>query len=87
MEEFITGVSLGPRVLEAMPQEGHRLLLHFDNGETRLFDATVLLDKKPFRSLINPEFFSLVTVKRGTIEWPGDIDYCPDTLYIQSQPT
>ena len=51
-----------------------------------MFDANQLLDMKVFAPLKNPEFFKSVKVEFGTIVWPRDIDYCPDTLYAQSVP-
>ena len=86
MGEYIYGEKLGPRVTEVFPQEGYKLLLTFSNGEKRIFFADKLLDIKAFAPLRNPEFFRAVKVEFGTIAWPQDIDYCPDTLYAESLP-
>ncbi|MCL2512942.1 MAG: DUF2442 domain-containing protein [Oscillospiraceae bacterium] len=40
-----------------------------------------------FRPLRNKEFFTAVKAEYGTVVWPNDIDYCPDTLYEESTPT
>ena len=86
MEDYIYGEKLGPRVTAVSPKEGYRLILTFNNGETRLFSAEKLLEMKVFEPLKKPEFFNAVTIQYGTVVWPQDIDYCPDTLYAESVP-
>ena len=39
MSEIIKGAPLGPRVVSAVPCDGYTLLLTFNNGEKRKFDA------------------------------------------------
>ena len=85
-DEIIYGEPLGPRVLKAYPAAGYRLYLTFNNGEKRVFDARSLLSVKAFQPLRNKEFFESVKVEFGTVIWPQDIDYCPDTLYLESLP-
>lgn len=66
------------RVLTATVTGDSRLRLHFSDGfsgEIDLFPSFQKTD--PLR---DPEFFSQVTTNGLTIEWPGGIDYCPDTL-------
>lgn len=86
MSETIKGAPLGPRVTAVIPNDNYELLLTFNNGEKRLFDARQLLDIKVFEPLKNVSFFKLVKAAFGTVVWPDDIDYCPDTLYMQSVP-
>lgn len=86
MDEIIKGVPLGPRVTEVTPNDDYELLLTFNNGEKRKFDAHQLFDVKVFAPLKNLAFFKSVKVEFGTVVWPQDIDYCPDTLYAQSVP-
>jgi len=81
---IIHGSPLGPRVSEVSPLKEYILRLTFDNGEQRLFDAKPLLAIKAFKQLQNVEFFESVKVAFGSIIWPNDIDYCPDTLYAES---
>ena len=75
---------MNPRVSRLTPQADHRLLLEFDNGETRLFDLTPFLDKGVFRALRNSPDFALARVVDGSVEWPGEIDLSYDTLYLRS---
>ena len=75
---------MNPRVIRATPQAEHRLLLEFDNGETRLFDLTPWLDKGVFRALRDSPEFAQARVVDGSVEWPGEIDLSYDTLYLRS---
>ena len=81
-----SGVPLGPRVSTVAPISDYRLLIGFDNGERRIFDAKPLFSMKVFAPLKNKGFFECVKAEDGTVVWPRDIDYCPDTLYIESVP-
>jgi hypothetical protein len=81
---FIYGEPIGPRVTGVLPVDDYKLLLEFNNGEKRMFDAKPLLSIKTFHPLINKEFFLSVKAKYGTVIWSDDIDYCPDTLYNES---
>ena len=75
---------MNPRVTHLTPQTDHRLLLEFDNGETRLFDLTPWLDKGVFRMLRDSPEFAQARVVDGSVEWPGEIDLSYDTLYVRS---
>lgn len=86
MDELLHGAPLTPRVKAVIPTDGCKLLLTFTNDERRVFDASPLFKYAVFSPLRNPEFFKRVTVSRGSIAWPQDIDYCPDTLYMESKP-
>jgi len=85
MTEILHGKEkLSPRVKQATALPDYRLQLEFSNGEWRCFDASPLLAYPAFQPLKDEAFFRLVQVEYGTVCWPGDIDYCPDTLYSQS---
>jgi hypothetical protein len=58
--------------------------LSFENGENRLFDIKPLLNKKPFEPLQQLHVFEQVFVFAGTVNWPGNIDIAPETLYQRS---
>jgi hypothetical protein len=77
---------MNPHVQEVQPLPDHRLLLQFDNGETRVFDASPYLERGVFIRLRNPSVFKLVKVVAGAVEWPGELDLSHDTLYLESQP-
>ena len=86
MDDIISGIPLGPRVIDVVPLDDYKLLLTFTSGERRKFDAKPLLGMAVFEPLNNKSFFQSVKVAYGSILWPQDIDYCPDTLYMESVP-
>lgn len=75
---------LGPRVKAVEPMDDYELFLIFDNEEQRVFDAKPLLAFNAFKALCNKGLFNAVYLAHGSIAWPGDIDYCADTLYAES---
>jgi hypothetical protein len=72
------------RVKQAQPLENFRLRLTFANGEQRVFNVSPYLAYPAFKRLANPAFFSLGHAEHGTVVWPENIDFCPDTLYVES---
>lgn len=72
---------MNPRINKVVPNEDYTLILHFTNGEIKKYDVRPLLDKGVFATLKDLSIFKQVHVSYGTIEWPGEIDICPDTLY------
>lgn len=79
-------VALNPRVVAAQASADYALVLTFDNGERRLFDAKPFLQAPVFHALANPAYFAAVKADHGTVMWPGEEDFCPDTLWLNSQP-
>ena len=84
--EILQGKPLGPRLTSVELLGNYKLLLTWTNGEKRIFDATKLLNYKVFSALRNETFFNNIKILNGTIAWENDIDYCPDTLYLESTP-
>jgi hypothetical protein len=74
------------RVTEAIPEVDFSLQLRFSNGELRRFDIRPYLDKGVFVRLQDYDQFCQVKVVGGTVEWFGEIDLCPDTLFEKSEP-
>ena len=56
---------MNPYVATVQPLEDHELLLTFDNGEQRLFDAKPYLDKGVFKRLYKRSTFMGVRVVAG----------------------
>jgi hypothetical protein len=75
---------MNPRVTEVTTLEGYRLRLVFSNGERRIFDASPYLVYPAFRKLTNAGFFAMARPEHGTVVWPDNIDFCPDSLYVES---
>jgi Protein of unknown function (DUF2442) len=76
---------MSPKVIEVEPLEDYQLRLTFSNGEIRRFDVTPYLDKGIFTELQSIEYFQQVRLSLGSIQWPHEQDFSPDTLYLTSQ--
>ncbi|MGL6196536.1 MAG: DUF2442 domain-containing protein [Thermoguttaceae bacterium] len=78
---------IGPRVVKVVPYDDYTLLLTFTNNETKKFDVSPFLNKGVFTELQNIGYFRCVRLNgAGSIEWPNEQDFCPDTLYLKSTP-
>jgi hypothetical protein len=73
-------------VVNVQCSEGYLLYLEFENGESRVFDMSSLMDKKPFCTIKEKGLFKYAKVEYGTVVWPGEIDIAPETLYNRSVP-
>ncbi len=77
------------RIVKATPLPDHTVLLFFDSGQVKL------LDMKPYiaaggvwAEIDDWQLFSQVRVQEdlGGLEWPGEIDFCPETAIKMSKP-
>jgi uncharacterized protein DUF2442 len=73
-------------VVSVRATQAYLLYLEFENGEKKVFDMTLLMDKKPFVRLKGSPLFLAARVDYGTVCWPGNIDIAPETLYNRSIP-
>ena len=76
---------MSPDAVSVSVLDNYMLCVRFDNGETRMFDATPLLERKCYINLKNKAFFALASVQYGCVTWPGNIDIDPDWLYEDSR--
>ncbi len=75
-----------PQIAAVRVKPEYRLLLEYENGEARLFDASPYLDRGVFTRLKEPKLFAQARIEFGTVTWPGELDIAPETLYLRSQP-
>lgn len=52
----------------------------------RLFDVRPYLDKGVFSQLKDQALFARAFVAFDTVCWPNDLNFAPETLYVQSVP-
>jgi len=79
--ELINGIE----IIKVTALDDMILLLTFNTGEKRLYDATELLKYPAFKPLENDEAFKSAKVEYGTVVWlDGNIDIAPETLYENS---
>ena len=57
----------------------------FADGTQYTKDMSELMAKGGvFTALRDPEFFAQVSVAHHTVTWPGEVDLCPDSLYMEA---
>ena len=66
--------------------DDYHLELTFDTGEMRLFDVRPYLDKGIFAELKDLCYFRSVRLAFGSIAWPHEQDFGPESLYVESRP-
>ena len=82
-----SGVELTPEVAAFEYLDGYQLLITFENGEKRIFDARPFLDHSPMsRQLLVDGYFQEAFCSDGTIEWPNGLNFCQDTFYDLGMP-
>lgn len=74
-----------PRPKEVKVLENYSLQVSFDNGETKIYDMSALLEKPFYSKLKNRNLFNTVKVRDITLEWATGEDLCPDELYYNSK--
>ena len=78
---------MNPRIKDVKPNPDHTLTLTFTNDEVKIFDVKPYLDKGIFRELKDLNQFNSVRPVLGSVQWRNGQDFCPDTLYLESQHT
>lgn len=72
------------KVVEVAAREEYRIFLRFENGVAGEVDLSTLAGRGVFAAWLQPGVFEQVSVTRdGAVEWPGDLDLCPDDLYLR----
>jgi len=77
---------LQQKVTEVSPLKDYKVVLTFNNGETRIFDVMPYISGDWYGKLINEDYFNSVHVAERTIEWAGGQDIAPHELYELSEP-
>ncbi|HEV7798465.1 MAG TPA: DUF2442 domain-containing protein [Pyrinomonadaceae bacterium] len=72
------------RVIGVAANDDFSLVLKFNDGSVKRFDAKPYLDYVFFRELKDLNYFKQVSVAFGTVQWPHEQDISPETLYLES---
>lgn len=78
---------MNPRIRDVHPNDDYTLTIIFENDEKRVFDVKPYLDKGVFNQLRDRRIFNSVKPFLGSIQWVNGLDFCPDTLYLESKST
>jgi len=72
-------------VVEAQANEEFSLNLKFSDGRRKRFDAKPYLDYEVFKPLKDLNYFKRIKIAFGTVQWAGEQDVSPETLYSESK--
>lgn len=77
-----------PRIVAVIALPDYILELTFTTGEVGQVSLREWIVGRGgiFAPIEDPKYFALVTVNNemGTIQWPNDVDFCPDVLYSKA---
>ncbi len=84
----MTTLSVYPKVKAVRPLAGKRLLVEFDNGATKVYDCTPLLDGEVFAPLRSEALFRRVRADDHgyAVIWTDEIDLAESELWINGAP-
>jgi hypothetical protein len=72
------------KVVEVRPLDNYRIWLRFDDGTQGEVDLSDLTGRGVFAAWADRRVFTEVRVdESGGVAWPGEIDLCPDALYLR----
>jgi hypothetical protein len=72
------------KIITAKPLPGYRLELKFNNSESGVVDVSEFVGRGVFAVWEQLGVFERVAVtSEGAVEWPGNLDMCPDALYLR----
>lgn len=78
---------MNPRIISVKPTDNYLLEVGFTNGQNGVFDVKPYLSQGVFNELADIAMFNSAKVFNGTVVWNNDLDFCPDTIYIESTKT
>ena len=72
------------KITQAKAQGNYRLFLRFDDGVEGIVDLSDLAGQGVFEAWKRDASFEKARVTEfGAVEWPGELDLCPDSLYLR----
>ena len=72
------------KLIEISPKDGYRLFLRYDDGASGEVDLSSYAGRGVFAAWLIPGVFEqAILAEAGHPEWPGDLDLCPDALYMK----
>lgn len=72
------------RLMELAPRDRYKLFLRFDDGACGEVDLSSFAGHGVFTAWLKPGVFEqVILTDDGHPEWPGEIDLCPDALYMR----
>jgi hypothetical protein len=74
-----------PDVIDFEILPDHRIKVTLSNGNKGIFDVKPYLDRGVFKELKDYEYFRRARIEFGTIVWPNEQDFSPETIEIKME--
>lgn len=73
------------KITDAKAVDRFHVFLRFDDGAAGTVDLGHFAGRGVFRAWEQEGVFEKLSISAaGALEWPGELDLCPDALYMQS---
>jgi hypothetical protein len=76
-----------PDVIDFEILTDYKIKITLSNGSKGVFDVTPYLDRGIFKELKDYNYFKRARIEFGTITWPNEQDFSPETIEIKMQKT
>jgi len=76
-----------PDVIEFEILADYRIRVTLSNGKKGVFDVKPYLDRGIFKELKDYTYFRRARIEFGTITWPNEQDFSPETIEIKMEKT
>ncbi len=63
----------------------YRIEVTLSNGKRGIFDVKPYLDRGIFKELQDYNYFKRARIEFGTLTWPNEQDFSPETIEIRMQ--
>ncbi len=63
----------------------HRIRVTLSNGKSGIFDVKPYLDRGVFKELKDYSYFKRARIEFGTLTWPNEQDFSPETIEIKME--
>jgi len=74
-----------PDIIHFKIMTDYRIRVTLSNGKSGIFDVKPYLDRGIFEELKNYDYFRRARIEFGTIIWPNEQDFSPETIEIKMQ--
>jgi hypothetical protein len=74
-----------PDVIDFEILPDYRIRVTLSNGNKGIFDVKPYLDKGVFKELKDYNYFKRARIELGTITWPNEQDFSPETIEIRME--
>jgi hypothetical protein len=76
---------MNSKVTKVRPIGISTLYVKFNTGESGFFDVSPYWNSSFFKELQDINYFRRVKDWNGTIQWPHEQDFAPETIYLESK--